>query len=348
MKYSKIIVRGLHFLTAKIMNQRIPVQVHIRLLEQCNKNCSYCKGDYPVNNQESAATSEFLKVIDGFVGLGAKRFTLFGGEPLLYDGIEAIVDRIKYHKVNCSIITNGSLIGQHKALLEKIDLLSVSLDGDRNCHDAYRGEGSYNQAIHAIELARSKGVPVQLLCTITRLTDPKLPYLAKIADYYNCTIDLEQLNPLFNPDGTVTLRQEDPGLDKINSLIDYQLKHRNLRMVNSAYVLRYVRRWPLGYNVFRLFKDQIPANTRLIKCYGGKFSAVVEANGDLLPCCLIRPDYRPVNVFKLGVRKAWRIMPANNCIACRSIGYNMFNSLFSLNVNSLIHLLGREKINKFC
>jgi len=347
MKYSELVALGFRFLFAKMINQRVPFQVHIRLLEQCDKRCSYCIGDYPTRGQKPLTTKQLLEVIDGFVRLGTKRFTLFGGEPLLREDIGKIVRRIKDHKVNCSIITNGSVIDKHIELLGNLDLLTVSLDGDRQCHDAYRGGGSYDEALHAIEVARNKDIPVQLICTITRLTDPKLSHLIEIAQRYNCTIDFEQLNPLFNADGTTTLRPEDAGAEGIAALIDYQLKHKNSRVVNSAYALKCVRQWPVPYRTFRLLRDQIPFNSKVIHCYGGRFSAVVEANGDLLPCCLIRHNYHPVNVFELGLEKAWQQMPENNCSACRSIGYSMFNAIFSLHPGTLLHFSNKRIRSKF-
>ncbi len=347
MKYRKLLALGFRFLLAKILNQRIPFQVHIRLLEQCNKSCSYCVGDYPIKGQKPLTTKQLLEVIDGFIRLGTKRFTLFGGEPLLFEDIGKIVRQIKKHKVNCSIITNGSLIDKHIVLLENLDLLTISLDGNKQCHDAYRGEGSYDEVIHAIEVARNKGIPVQLLCTITRLTDPKLSHLIEVAQRYGCTIDFEQLNPLFNPDGTTTLRPEDAGQKGITDLINHQLKNKNSRFVSSAYVLKRVRQWPVSYHVFRLFRDQINFNSKAMHCYGGQFSVVVEANGDLFPCCFIRYDYHPVNVLKLGVEKAWQQMPENKCSACRSIGYSMFNAIFSLHPGTILHFLNKKIISKF-
>lgn len=348
MNYGRILALGLELIFAKIMKRRIPFQIHLRLLEQCNKRCRYCKGDYPHYGVPPPGTQEVLKVIDDFVSLGTKRFTLFGGEPFLREDLGKIVRKIKAHRVNCSVITNGSLVDQHKKVLKNIDLLTVSLDGDEKTHDAYRGEGSYEEAIHSIDLARKKGAQVQLLCTITDLTDPELLHLSKVAEYYDCTIDFEQLNPLFSNRRRITLREEDPGVNRINALIDYQLKHKNPRVINSSYIFRYIKNWSAFYKIFRLFKGEFLGDTKLIKCYGGVFFATVEANGDIFPCCLIRPDYYPVNVFRLGAKKAWDSMPPNNCIACRSVGYSMFNSIFSLNINSIFNLLRQEVVDRFC
>lgn len=337
-----IIKLGANILSAKIMNQRIPFNVQIRVTEQCNQCCSYCLGDYLRRDIKPLTTEQLFEVVDGLARLGSRRITLSGGEPLLRDDIRDIIRRIKSHKINCSLTTNGRLIDRRKKMLKDLDLLSISLDGNKIEHDTYRGEGSYDAAIHAIEIARNMGVSVQLICTVTRLTDPKLETLFKFANRHNCSVNFEQLNPLFNSDGTVTIRPEDVGEKGFNTLLDYQLKNKDSRLVHSQYVLKYVRNWPVAYNIFRVFQKQIPDGFKPINCCAGRFSAFIEANGDLLPCCFVRPDYRPVNVFELGVEKAWKLMPKNDCATCRSIGSNMFSALFALQPGALLHFLNME------
>lgn len=339
MKYSNIVDLGMRILYAKIMKQLIPFQISIRVIEQCNQRCSYCIGDYPRRGIRAPTTEQLLELIDGFARLGTKHITLTGGEPLLRDDIHDIVRRIKKHKINCSLTTNGRLIGRHMAVLRNLDLLSVSLDGDKLAHDTYRGKGSYEAAIGAIKIGRTTGVPVQLICTVTNLTDFKLQSLIAVAERYNCVLTFELLNPLFNSDGTVALRLEDAGEKGINSLLDYQLRNKNPRILDSSYVLKYVRNWPFSDNTFRLFRKQIPVGFKPIWCYAGRFSAFIETNGDLVPCCLIRPDYHPVNVFELGAEEAWGQMPKNDCVTCRALGGNMFNSLFALQPGTILNFL---------
>ena len=346
MRRSGIVKLGTSILLAKIMNRRVPFNVQIRVIEQCNQHCSYCVGDYLRQDNKPPTTEQLSTVVDGLARLGTKRITLFGGEPLLRDDIHDIVRRIKSHKINCSLTTNGRLIDRHKKMVKDLDLLSISLDGDKVAHDTYRGEGSYDSAVHAIEVARNIGISVQLICTVTHLTDLKLETLFKLAKHYDCLVNIEQLNPLFDLDGTVTIRPEDTGEKGINRLLDYQLRHKNSRLVHSRHVLRYIRNWPVSYGMFRLFRQQIPEGFKPINCCAGRFSASIEPNGDLMPCCFMRPDYRPTNVFELGVEEAWKLMPKNDCMTCRSIGSNMFNYLFTLQPKALANFLGMEIRNR--
>lgn len=347
MKFSNIINLGIRLPLAKITKRRIPFQVHIRLLEQCNQKCTYCIGDYPRRSLKPPTTQQILTLIDGLTRLGTKRITLFGGEPLLRGDIDKIVTHTKSHKIDCALITNGKRIDKHKNILKELDLISFSLDSDKTSHDTYRGEGTWDTTIHAIKTARSCGVPVQLLCTITRLTDPKLTDLLTIAERYDCSVDFDPVHPLFNADGSTTLRPEDPKEEMVEKLLDYHIRHPNLRIALSPHVLKYVRNWPAGYATYNLFYEQIPSGLNPIHCHAGRFSAVIESNGDLVPCCVPRPDYKPVNAFNLGIEKAWQKMPQNNCLTCRSLADNMFNALFSLQPHSLLYFLRNEIKGRF-
>jgi len=338
-KYLYIIKFGTHLLFAKIFRQRVPFQVHIRVIEQCNQRCSYCERR-PFRYSRLPTTKQLLDTIDGLARLGTKRITLTGGEPLLRDDLYDIVQCIKHHKISCSLTTNGRLVKENIPLVKSLDQLTVSIDGDKAVHDAYRGEGSYDASVQAIKIARANGIPVQLQCTLTRLTDYKLSDLIMIAEQYNCSIDFELLHPLFGQSGTVKLRAEDAGEEATRRFIDYQLRHKNPRVVHSSSVLKFVRNWSLSYTIFRIYRDQSSiSGFKPIHCYGGRFFALIEANGDLLPCCIPMPGYHSINVFELGVEKAWKKIPRNNCISCRDIGFNMFNYIFALHPRVLLEFL---------
>ena len=339
MRYSEIINLGTRIAFAKIMKHRVPFQISIRVTEECNQHCSYCVDDFHRRGVCPPTTKQLFDLIDGFAQLGTKHITLLGGEPLLRDDINDIVCRVKKYKINCSLTTNGRRIEKNKNILTKIDLLSISLDGDAPTHDAYRGEGSHSAAINALNIAKEIGVPVQIICTVTDLTDIKLKYLTEIAEKYTCMVTFELLNPVFNQDGTITLRAEDIGENKAKEFLGLYLKNKNKRIQVSSSVLKYVRDWPFSYKTFRMFKKIIPIDFNPIHCYAGYFSGFIEANGDLTPCCLMRNDYHPVNVFDLGAKEAWEQMPVNDCLTCRSIGCNTFNTLFDLHPGTICNFL---------
>lgn len=342
MDYCDIAKIGGQLFFSKMFGYRIPFQVHIRVLERCNQKCTYCQNDYIRRGGAFPTTNQLFEIIDGFAYLGTRRITITGGEPLLRDDIYDVVQRIKYHGIKCAFQTNGRLIDDNIEVIKNIDLLCVSLDGKRDIHDKYRGQGSYDAALRTVKIGRRMNIPVQLLCTVTKLTDPKLTHLTELTKRYKCSIVFDIVNPIFTSAGGVTFRPEDSGRRKNNYFLDYQLAHKNPFVELSPYVLKYVRDWPFSYDRFRLFKKDIPNSFKPIVCAGGRFTTLVESNGDLMPCCFVRPDYNPINIFEYGVDQAWKLMPTNDCITCRALGYNMLNSLFALNCSSIFHFIKRR------
>ena len=330
---------GFKFLRAKISGGRMPIQMHIRVIDRCNLHCKYCFGDYPVRNLPPPSTEQLFAVLDGLGRMGTKRVTLTGGEPLLRDDIHQIVLRARSNHIEVSLTSNGILIDRHPGLIKDLDQLTVSMDGNRRVHDMFRGEGSWDKAVHAIETGRKAGTPVQLLCTATRLTEPGLSDIYALADKYECAVTFDLLAPLYQPDGTSEVRSEAADDSIIRSILDSSINQPNPRMVFSTYVMRYLRDWPLSYRTYRLFNNQLPDDFKPIPCQAGRFFGIVETNGDLLPCCRTGKEYNPPNVYELGIEKAWNSMEGHNCAACIQTGGNMYNALFALQPGTVIHYL---------
>jgi MoaA/NifB/PqqE/SkfB family radical SAM enzyme len=217
--------------------------------------------------------------------------------------------------------------------------LMISLDGGREVHDGNRGEGSWAAAVHAIEVARGVGTPVQLLSTVSRLTTGGLSDVYEIAEKYDCGVTFDLMAPLYDREGGWEVRKEAASDEQIRRLLDYLIAHPSPRSVFNSRVLRYVRDWPFSYRKYRIFKQQLPGGFKPIPCAAGRFFGLIETDGSLLPCCRTGPEYDPPNVYRLGVEEAWRKMPAHSCAACVQIGGNMFNSIFSLHPGTLLHYL---------
>lgn len=339
MKAKNILKLPGRLIWAKLTSYRVPLQMHIRVIDRCNLRCKYCFGDYPVRNLPSPTTDQLLKVMDGLKRLGTLRVTLTGGEPLLRDDMHEIVRRARANNIEPSLTTNGALIDHHPELLKDLAQLTVSIDGGQAIHDANRGEGSWEKAIYAVQKGRAAGTPVQLLCTVTKLSTAGLKDVFEIADRYDCAVTFDLVAPLYQSDGTMSVRPQARSDREIQALLDSLLVLHHPRAVFSPAVLRYIRSWPVSYETYRLFRDQIPEGFKPIPCAAGRFFAIIETNGNLLPCCRIGPEYSPPNVYELGVEEAWRLLPAHDCAACIQVGGNMFNSIFALQPSTVFNFL---------
>lgn len=155
-------------LRAKITKEYKPFQVQLSVTDHCNLRCTYCYANYPIRGYKDLATDEILYIIDELASLGTRRVNIVGGEPLIRKDIGAIIDYIKDKKMECVMTSNGYLVAKKIEHVKKLDLLSISLDGEKEANDANRGKGSYEKAMVAIRIAKGKGIPLQVAAVITK------------------------------------------------------------------------------------------------------------------------------------------------------------------------------------
>jgi MoaA/NifB/PqqE/SkfB family radical SAM enzyme len=108
-----------------------PLVASYYITTKCNLNCRYCEDfgakrnpDYEEPSLETAIN--VLRIIRQ----GTDNIVFTGGEPLTHPKINEIVfqTRNKLHYRKVSIITNGTLLPKHEAVLPFINRLVVSLD----------------------------------------------------------------------------------------------------------------------------------------------------------------------------------------------------------------------------
>lgn len=162
--------------------KRYPLVLMLEPLFRCNLACPGCgKIDYPdaILNQR-LSYEQCMEAIDE---CGAPAVSIAGGEPLLHRDMPRIVKGYIAKKKLVILCTNALL------LKKKIDdyqpspffTWSIHLDGDKGMHDhAVDLEGTYEIAVEAIELAKSRGFRVQVNCTVFDGADP-----ARLAGFFD-------------------------------------------------------------------------------------------------------------------------------------------------------------------
>jgi hopanoid biosynthesis associated radical SAM protein HpnH len=155
--------------------EKYPLVLMLEPLFRCNLACAGCgKIDYPddILNQR-LSVHECMDAIDQ---CGAPAVSIAGGEPLLHREMPEIVRGYLDRKKFVILCTNALLLSK------KIDQYephpnftwSIHLDGDRGMHDkSVCLEGTYDKAVDAIKLAKSKGFRTQINCTLFHGADPE-------------------------------------------------------------------------------------------------------------------------------------------------------------------------------
>ncbi len=152
----------------------LPWKLWIYTNYDCNLRCSYCVARSSPNAPRRAiGLANVKRLVDEAAELGFEQVFLTGGEPFI---LNDIYDMLAYSasRMKTSVLTNAMLLrGQRLERLHEIRspnlTLQVSLDGaTAEQHDAYRGRGSWEQAVEGIRLLTARGFSVELSTTETR------------------------------------------------------------------------------------------------------------------------------------------------------------------------------------
>ncbi len=153
----------------------------------CNMRCLYCfyadeaeKRAVPSYGMMTEETADTIidRVSEALSSGDAVQYIFQGGEPTLrgLSFFERFAERATARKdlrVSFSLQTNGLLLDDAWCdfLLKHRVLVGVSLDLLPECHDGARkdaaGEGTYTRVCDAIALLKRRGVPFNVLCTLT-------------------------------------------------------------------------------------------------------------------------------------------------------------------------------------
>ena len=108
---------------AKVTKKRIPVRVNLLVTKFCNLSCFYCYAEDILNKKDVPEFSlEDLKdIIDQVYESGCRWINILGGEPLLRNDIEEIIDYMKQKGMLVEMTTNGYFIKKRISALKKIE-----------------------------------------------------------------------------------------------------------------------------------------------------------------------------------------------------------------------------------
>jgi hopanoid biosynthesis associated radical SAM protein HpnH len=173
---------GAYTVKQHIKGGKYPLVLMLEPLLRCNLACPGCgKIDYPdpILNQRLS----YQQCMDAIDECGAPAVSIAGGEPLLHREMPRIVEGYLAKKKLVILCTNALLlkkkIGDYKP--HKFFTWSIHLDGDKAMHDhAVDQDGTYDVAVEAIELAKSRGFRVQVNCTVFDGADP-----ARLAAFFD-------------------------------------------------------------------------------------------------------------------------------------------------------------------
>lgn len=336
---------GVKLLASKLSGKRIPLQVNIHVNDVCNLRCRYCYIDFD-NASKDFSLSDLKQVLYDARRMGTERISLEGGEPLLRNDIGEIIRFICDLGMACNVNTNGYLVPRRIKDLKRLDTISVSMDGDKEIHDKLRGQGSFEKAIKAIEVARQNGIKVHVMSVLTKLNRDRIDFLLSLA---------RQMGFQFIPN-TVFYFPDEKGRDKDREK-EYALSNQEYRdlfiklyekkrsgepIVWSLQTLKMVGSWPLTYNKSNMWNSEVPKDAngwKPVKCVAGNNFVVIQTNGDLYTCDPLLGYFKVPNCIELGFKEAYNRLESGKCTACTSLVCNEYHHLFNMSPPVILNLV---------
>ena len=314
-----------------------PVFAHLLLTNRCNLDCHYCFVDVNTIYDTDLSLDEWKKTILDLHRQGCVAITLMGGEPLLFKGLDELVDYANSLGLAIDLITNGIGIEKHLDTISKMNSVMVSLDGPLEENDINRGKRSFDYACNAIKELKLKKVPVRINCVMTRQNKDSLPWLLEFAQKYKAPITFN-LPSEFPHEAKEFEQKIMPSSQDVREfykqLLQYKLndQEKSPLILASEEALSHVLDYSLPYQeiVWRTDNDEMDSKNT---CLFGQTWIHINSNGDVYPCSQLwnKPNmFQPKNVISDGIKAALDNSSDLKCKTCFCLAPSEWRRTFTL------------------
>lgn len=288
-----------------------PYHCNFAITYKCNAKCKHCSiNAKSVDDPKASFDLGFDKVmyiLDEIAKLGVMFLGICGGEPLMYEGIEKVVEYANKKGMFVAIATNGMFLSEEKIISLKkagIDSILVSLDfPNAKEHDAFRGaKGLFENALKGIRYCVKYNVPVILGYTPMKNNFHYLKEMFRIVENENMSaINISSYVPTGRGD-----INNDLDVAQWKELFFFATKMQKEWENKGIRVQIHDTRYAI-YN-----------NLETTKCMAGFNQIYVLPNGDVQPCVML-----PINMGNLFEEKLEKIVDSFQ----KDFGLNAHNKL---------------------
>ncbi len=255
---------------------------------KCNLKCDHCSATGLEHDAPSLTLNDYRRIVREAEGLGNLSWNITGGEPLMVDWLDDLIQILNPSKNYISLQTNCMLLTRKRAVALKnagVNCITTSLDShDPETHNRFRGNPlSYEKVISGIRYAKEAGMQVLVGGTVTHdnIKSPELKLL------------IEMVNSL----GAMFL---------FNLAVPCGSWQNNHDIIITAkdrlYLQKLLRRYPASST------DHEPGRNS-VGCPAGMEKIYITPGGDVLPCPFIHVSFGNVREVPLSeiVQKMRRV-----------------------------------------
>lgn len=275
---------------------------YVTLNLNCGQHCKYCYGKcideigepFPFQVDDSLPTriTYSIRELADFLAKDPAPVVIFyGGEPTLeLPTMYSIMDNVKAK--GFIMQTNGLFLNDMEPhYLERLQTIFVSLDGNEELTDYYRGKGNYRRVIDNLKLIRQRGFRGELIARMTideetrldeavkwLISNEELPFTS-----IHWQLDAEFWRRDFNSDRVEKwFRRYN---DEVNNLVSYWIEH----MEKTGHVLKI-------YPFIGLTESLLREEKTKLRCGAGWIVFNIQTDGNITPC----PVMAGMKEFYLG------------------------------------------------
>lgn len=277
----------------KVASKRnAPVSIYMALTGHCPCRCLHCSAS--ARSEEGELTFEELKkTIDELQDMGTSIIGLTGGEPLLRDDLDEIVESIDDRSVSILFTGGFGLTGERARRLKQKGLFAVGISLDSYEEEAHnrirRNNKSFATAVQAIRNARKAGLYTMAQVVIYRENLDKKWFFNYLRFVKRLGVqEVRVLEPIKS--GAL--------LEKDDAIFYTEADRKKLIGIHYA-----ANRRPWFPKVTTFAHTESPNR---FGCGAGGQHSYLSENGDLYPCDFVHMSFG--NVRKESIRHLWREM----------------------------------------
>ena len=262
---------------------------------RCNCRCVMCDIWKANSEKKEISTDDLQKHIQSFQQLGVKRVALSGGEALMHSNLWVFCELLKKIGIKISLLSTGVTLKNHaQHVIQYCDDVIVSLDGSPEIHNQIRN------IPNAFEKLAEGVMALRTIDPSFKVTGRTVLQKSNFRDFEGILktayeLGLKQISFLPADVSSSAFNRADPWQqDRVEQVALDLSEAEELEKIITASITKFEELYINGFIAEGPQKMlQIPQHYKAVlgkadypptKCNAPWVSAVVESNGDVLPC----------------------------------------------------------------
>jgi radical SAM protein with 4Fe4S-binding SPASM domain len=287
----------------------------------CNLRCTHCGSSAGTPRANELTTTEAFSLCEQLAELGCKDLAIMGGEPFMRPDWPSVARCARQLGMTVSFVSNGTAVPSLVDDLERIEprVVGISLDGMRGAHESIRGAGTWEKAVGAVEVLRSRGIQTTVITTVSKNNFRDLPAMRDLIRGKGVNWQIQTAMPFGN-----FKREQMLSKEEFYATALFIAKERIRNKFEDLPVV--------GAHCYGYFSKLLPG-CRWNGCQAGISSIGVTSDGNIVGCLSMGNDrFLEGNIRDRRLRDIWNdprsfgynrssegMLPGENCKDCRHL-----------------------------